>query len=264
MRALLVVCLGVLIACAASDAAPARWDPEVGDTWQWQLSAPPNTAYDVTVYDIDLFDTPAAVIDDLHAQRRRVVCYFSAGSSEDWRPDFGSIAESDLGVPLDEWPGELWLDTRSPIVRQIMRGRLELARDKGCDGVEPDNVDAYQHDSGFDLDAASQLDFNRFLAAEAHARGLAVGLKNDVDQIRDLVADFDFAVNEQCFEYDECDVYAEFTSAGKPVFNAEYAEPYRLNEHGERDALCQSAHAAGIQTLVLPPELDDSLRFACN
>ena len=264
MRALLVVCLGITAACAAPTAAPARWAPAVSDTWQWQLSGPLNTEYDVAVYDVDLFDTPPDVIDALHNEQRRVVCYFSAGSSEDWRPDFGSVVESDMGVPLDEWPSERWLDTRSPNVREIMRGRLDLARDKGCDGVEPDNVDAYQNDSGFDLDAASQLDFNRFLAAQAHARELAVGLKNDIDQIPELVADFDFAVNEQCFEYGECDAYADFTASGKPVFNAEYADQYRLNEHGERDALCQSARAAGIETLVLPLALDDSLRFACD
>ena len=145
-----------------------------------------------------------------------------------------------------------------------MRGRLELARSKHCDGVEPDNVDAYANDSGFDLDAASQVDFNRFLAVEARARGLAVGLKNDVDQIAALVPDFDFAVNEQCFQYDECDAYDAFVAADKPVFNAEYADRYQLNTGGARDGLCQSARAANIRTLVLPLELDDSLRFSCD
>jgi len=76
--------------------------------------------------------------------------------------------------------------------------------------------------------------------------------------------DFDFAVNERCFEYDECDGYAEFIATGKPVFNAEYADRFRLNENGARDTLCQSARAANIRTLVLPLELDDSLRFSCD
>ena len=54
---------------------------------------------------------------------------------------------------------------------------------KGYDGVEPDNVDRYVNASGFDLDADAQLAFNRFIANEAHARGLSVGLKNDLDQV---------------------------------------------------------------------------------
>jgi len=31
-------------------------------TWQWQLSGMVNTSYDVTVYDIDLFDSPESLI----------------------------------------------------------------------------------------------------------------------------------------------------------------------------------------------------------
>lgn len=264
MVAVLAVAATLLSACARDSRGPTRWTPSPNDTWQWQLAGQVNAGYDATVYDIDLFDAQPTIIDALHARGRRVVCYFSAGTSEDWREDFGRFDDSDIGHPLPEWPGERWVDTRSRNVREIMRGRLDLARSKGCDGVEPDNVDAYLHQSGFELDAATQLDFNRFLAAESHARGLAAGLKNDLDQIPELVSDFDFAVNEQCFEFTECEPYAEFVAAGKPVFNAEYADHYRRNAHGERDALCQSAHAAGIRTLVLPRDLDDSLRFACD
>ena len=31
-----------------------------------------------------------------------------------------------------------------------------------------------------------------------------------------------FVVNEQCFQYDECQEYLAFIEAGKPVFNIEY------------------------------------------
>ncbi len=58
-----------------------------------------------------------------------------------------------------------------------MLRRLDLAVTKGCDGVEPDNMDGYANDSGFPLTAEDQLTFNRFIANEAHRRGLAVGLK---------------------------------------------------------------------------------------
>ena len=76
-----------------------------------QLASPVNTAYDVAVYEIDLFETPADTIDALRAQGRRIVCYISAGSSEDWRPDF-DFAYSDMGLSLSDWPAERWLDTR--------------------------------------------------------------------------------------------------------------------------------------------------------
>src|SRR6185369_11730450 len=126
------------------------------------------------VYDIDLFDTPAATIAALKSTGRHVICYFSAGSYEDWRPDAASFPAAALGRALDGWPGERWLDTRADGVRAVMRARLDLARSKGCDAVDPDNVDGYTNGPGFPLTATTQLDYDRFLASEAHARGLAV------------------------------------------------------------------------------------------
>jgi hypothetical protein len=199
----------------------ALWTPTVADTWQWQIKGAIDTSHAASVYDIDLFDAPQATIDALKGQGRRVVCYFSAGSSENWRSDFSRFNAADMGSPLDSWPGERWLDTRSANVRAIMQSRLDLAVTKRCDGVEPDNMDAYQNQPGFALSAETQLDYNRFIAREARARGLAVGLKNDVDQLAALEPEFDFAVNEQCHQYAECGGYSVFTNNGKPVFNAE-------------------------------------------
>jgi hypothetical protein len=241
-----------------------RWQPAVADTWQWQLNGTLLTNIPVKVYDIDLFDNSAAAIAALQARNIRVVCYFSAGSSEDFRTDFGMFAPADLGKPLDGFANERWLDIRSQNVRNIMTVRLNLAQSKGCDGVEPDNVDGYTNDTGFALGPQDQLSFNRWLAAEAHARGMAVGLKNDVDQLAELQPDFDFAVNEQCHEFDECGGYSVFTGAGKPVFNAEYLARYAQNTGGARDSLCAAARSQQFRTLVLPLELDGSFRFSCD
>jgi len=240
-----------------------RWIPEVTDTWQWQLSGALNTTYDVVVYDIDLFDNPTDVMEQLHASGRKVICYFSAGSYEAWRSDAQYFASADLGETLDGWPDERWLDIRSSDVRQMMLSRLDLALQKGCDGVEPDNIDGYVNHTGFPLTADDQLDYNRFLANAAHERRLAIALKNDLDQVDDLVDDYDLAVNEQCHEYDECDALMPFIDAGKPVFNAEYASIY-INDTPRRSALCEDALNRGFQTLVLPLDLDGGFRYSCE
>ena len=103
-----------------------------------------------------------------------------------------------------------------------MQARLDLAVSKGCDGVEPDNVDSYANTNGLGLTAADQLDFNRFVAAEAHARGLSVGLKNDLAQVKSLQPAYDWALNEQCSQYGECSSLTPFVTAGKAVFGVEY------------------------------------------
>ncbi len=244
--------------------AAATWfHPAPGTTWQWQLTGTVNTSYDAALYDIDLFDSPASLIASLQAKGRKVVCYFSAGSDENWRPDAGEFKAADLGKPLSGWAGERWVDVRSANVRRIMRARLDLAVQKGCDGVEPDNVDGYANPNGLGLTAADQLDYDRFLATEAHARGLAVALKNDLDQVAQLEGDFDFALNEQCFQYQECGKLKAFVDAGKAVLNAEYKKTYRTDA-AARAALCQKANQLGLSTLVLPVALDDSFRFSCR
>lgn len=244
-------------------ATSTAWVPAVTATWQWQLTGAVNTTYAATAYDIDLVDTATETIQALKSAGKKVICYFSAGSSENWRPDFASFQSADMGSALDGWVGERWLDTRSANVRTIMKKRLDLAKAKGCDGIEPDNVDGYTNKSGFTLTAATQLDYNRFLATEAHARGLAVALKNDVDQLDDLAGNFDMAVNEECHAYDECSGYAVFVKAGKPVFNAEYASIYKT-AGSDRDALCAASKKLGLHTLVLSVDLDDSYRFSCD
>ena len=107
-----------------------------------------------------------------------------------------------------------------------MGARMDMAKQKGCDGVEPDNVDAYTSDNGgggFKLTYDDQIKYNTWLAQEAHARDLSVGLKNDLDQIEDLVTYFDWALNEQCWEYNECDALSPFIEgsaffSGKSTF----------------------------------------------
>ncbi len=198
------------------------WQPSPGTSWQWQLTGNIDTSFDVDMYDIDLFDVPQNVIDKLHADGRIVICYFSAGSYENWRPDADDFPESVKGSS-NGWPGENWLDIRAlDRLGPIMQARLDLAAARGCDGVEPDNIDGFTNRTGFPLSGADQLRYNKWLAEQAHARGLAIALKNDLEQVRELEPFFDFAINEQCYFYNECERLVPFVEAGKAVFGVEY------------------------------------------
>ena len=177
----------------------------------------------VPVYDVDWATTSADTVAELHGLGRHVICYVSVGTWESYRSDADQFPDDVLGRELDDFPDERWLDIRRlDVIGPIMAARLDVCRDKGFDAVEPDNVDAYANTSGFPLTGADQLAYNRFLADEAHARGLAIGLKNDLEQVRALEPYFDFAVNEQCFQYSECSRLTPFIAAGKAVFGAEY------------------------------------------
>jgi hypothetical protein len=205
--------------------AGRRWVPAPGTTWQWQLSGVVDTTVDAQVYDIDAVQNGADVVATLHAKGARVICYINAGAAEDFRPDHAAFPPQALGKN-NGWPGEWWLDIRQrDVLRPIMAARFDLCQRKGFDGVEADLVDAYANDTGFPLTAHDQLAYNRLLADLAHRRGLSIGLKNDLGQVPELLDDFDFAINEQCVQYAECDRLLPFIRAGKAVFHVEYDTP---------------------------------------
>lgn len=237
------------------DSRATWWSPEPDGSWQLQLADPIDTSVDADVFDVDGLDTPASIVAEIHDGGDRVICYISAGSFEDWRPDAGSFPDEVLGNPLPEWSGERWLDIRQmDDLEPIMAHRMDTCADKGFDAVDPDNLDGYSNDSGFPLSYDDQLRYNRMVAGLAHERGLGVGLKNDLDQIADLVDDFDFAVNEQCLQYGECDMLYPFLSAGKGVLHVEY--------EFEPTAFCESARSVGFSSTLKHFELG-SWRFAC-
>lgn len=218
-----VITIIALLAACTSPSLPAGRPPHATETWQYQLTGTIDTSVDAEIYDIDLFTTPTSVIDELHRAGRTVICYTSLGSLESRRPDASSVPQEIIGNELEDWPGEYWLDVRRlDRLEPFIAARLDLCKQKGFDGVEPDNVDGFNNDSGFPLTAEDQLAFNRKIAEMARARSLTVGLKNNLDQVDELIGDFDFAVNEECVQYRECDRLTPFVDAGKPVLHVEY------------------------------------------
>ena len=82
--------------------------PLPGASWQIQLDGAVDTTVDADVFDVDLFELSDEVAAAL--SERVLVCYLSAGSWEDWRPDAKSFPRTAIGEPLKGWPGERWAD----------------------------------------------------------------------------------------------------------------------------------------------------------
>jgi hypothetical protein len=203
---------------------PVWWHPSPGLTWQWQLDQAVDTFVDAQVYDIDLY-AEQPVIDELHGRDVKLIGYISVGSWEDKRPDSDRFPAELLGKAYVGWPGERWLDIRRlDLLAPIMRARLDLCAAKGFEAVEPDNIQIHDNDTGFPLTYADQWAYARWLAQEAHARGLAIGLKNAPEMVAQALPLFDFAVTEDAFFYNWIDQMLPFIDAGKPVFAAEYTD----------------------------------------
>ncbi len=235
--------------------ASTWWRPVAGLSWQWQLTG--ELDFDVVsdVIDIDL-DVDQSTVDYFHQRGTRVICYISVGSYEDWRDDAGQFPDEVLGKDYEGWAGEKWLDIRRiDLLAPIMRARLDRCAAKGFDGVEPDNIEIYTNDTGFPLTYADQLRYAEWLAEEAHARGLAIGLKNASDQVKDLVELYDFAITEDAFYYEWAGQMLPFIEVNKPVFSAEYTDL-----SGDFDAFCRSARELGFSVILKHRDLDAWLR----
>jgi Glycoside-hydrolase family GH114 len=235
----------------------SRWKPSVGDTLQIQYSGTLDRTKNVDIYNLDMFDTTTAQVALLHAQGRKVMCYINAGAWEDWRPDASKYPSIVLGNDYTGWPGERWLDIRRiDLLAPILRARLNLCRSKGFDGVDPDNINGYLNPTGFPLTAQDQLNFNIWLASEAHARGLSIGLKNDSEQLSSLLSYFDWGLTEDCYYQGGCADLSPFITASKPVFAVEYTDTGI-----DFNLFCQQASSLGLTGILKNRELDAYIRI---
>lgn len=225
------------------------WRPAPGTTWQWQITGTVNERVPAQMFDVDLFDARpgqqnGGIVKRLQRRGKVVICYLDTGAWESYRPDAGTFPRSVIGNSTG-WEGERWLDIRRgswPKFAPILWRRLDLARRLGCDGVEPDQNNPLGNDPGFPITRKDQKAWYLEVARQAHRRGLSVGMKNGIESIdRDTVAAFDWALNEECFQYRECNVLTPFVRAGKAVFQVEYLLP--------TIAFCRKASRLGFSSM---------------
>lgn len=233
-----------------------RYQPHLGESWQWQLTGNLNIDYDVDLYDIDLEESSKEVIDKIHKNGAKVICYFNAGAYEPYREDASKFSEDIIGKTMEGWEDEKWLDiSKYEKFSDIMTERMDLAVFKNCDGIEPDNIDGYQNDTGFNISYDNQLEYNKWLANEAHRRNLSIALKNDIEQAGELVSYYDFAINEECFYYNECEKLEVFSKENKAVLGVEYEL--------DIDEFCERANSYNYSWLKMSYELNGG-RYSCR
>lgn len=239
------------------------WQPAAGITWNYLLLSPPltNTTNGTQALGMDLFDVQTPIVQGLQQNGAKVICYFSAGSYENWRPDQAQFQPGDLGKSLKGWKGEKWLNVSSPNVHKIMEARMDLAVQKHCDAIDPDNVDGYDNDNGLGLTETDAINYLSFLSTAAHSRGLAIGLKNAGGIVGNVVDVFQFSVQEQCEQTKECEQYTPFISQNKPVFHVEYPKGDKTNNDvnisdTQKQQICSDPTAKGFSTIMKNMNLD--------
>ena len=259
--ALLAACGAAGAAQSAGPLAPAPspsatwWAPVPGSSFQYDLSDAGLPSPGASIEDLDWEATSASDVATLHGAGGRAVCYVDAGSYENWRPDAASFPAVVLGDTYVGYPNERWLDIRRiDLLAPIMDARIATCRAKGFDGVEFDNVDGYDNNTGFPLTLQEDEAYLANLAAYAHADGLAVGLKNAPEMLPAMASTVDFAVNESCWAQGWCAQDAPLRAEHKFIVDVEYDDVTSATQF--TSSYCPAAAALGDTTILKHPALD--------
>lgn len=267
----IAACSAIALTAIPSASADTIKPLTPGTSWQWQIDGNSinttildNVSNPKKMFDIDMEQTPASTITTLHNKGITVVCYMETGSWEKYRSDQSSFPASVKGKTMNGYPDERYVDIRQiSVLRPIMDARLDRAKAKGCDGIEPDIDDSWQENTGFPLTEAIQIAYNKQMIADAHVRGMSMGQKNGpVAKFTadELAAGADWALNEQCNQYSECGTdggnYSAYIKAGKAVFQVEYS----LNT----TKFCPKDNAANFDGLKKNVSLGATPRTACR
>jgi len=249
------------------------WKPRASEnlTWQWQLQGEIDTTLPVQVYNIDIA-VPQAKIDELKARGIKLICYFSAGTVESFRPDAPLFPQEIIGEQYEDLVDEQWVDYANiDAVASIMRARIETCKAKGFDAIEIDNVDAHNYETfdeqgevinigtNFNMTLDESIAYVRWLTNEAHSRGLGIGLKNAEEMVPDVVDEVDWMLVEDCFFDSWCLAATAFIDADKPVFMAEYDELVP-----DFTPACELAKSLGYSAIWRDTSLSTTLYLACE
>lgn len=248
--------LGIPVAIAAPPApvaCPDCYVPAPATSFQVQLQGDKiDTTVEADLFAVDWQVSPQ-VVADLKARGRRVFCYISVGSWEDYRPDKRRFPARVLGDEYGGYPDERWLDIRRVgVLEPIMTARMARCQRMGVDGVWFDNVDGFSEPdgTGFRISSDQQLTYNATLANDAHQMGLSAAFNNDPKQAAQMVAYFDWVLYElgrddvrSCFYNSSCQRLQPFHDAGKATFILEY-------KRSRMAAFCGMAVSRGFNGIV--------------
>jgi len=270
-----IIFLGIVtiqFSCSDSNDSPIISDdtpnseiyiPTPGTTFEWRLDElSSNFNTEAEVIDIDAFDATPELIANLQAQGKKVIAYLSVGSVEDFREDASVFPEEIIGNVYEGFEDEKWLDIREiDLLAPIMQARFNMIKEKGFDGIEPDNINGYQNNTGFNLTEEDAKVYCRWLIEEAHARNLSIGQKNAEELIPEMVDEFDWLLSEDAFVDDFYQQLSLYISNNKAVFFVEYTD--RISEEDFQNQVCPEAASQNFSAVLKNRDLT-AAAFYCN
>jgi endo-alpha-1,4-polygalactosaminidase (GH114 family) len=259
----LIACSGINDEISENQQPNSNYVIPIGKTFEWRLdSLNNNYSTNADVIDIDAFSATADLVANLKAQGKTVIAYLSVGSVENYRPDTNEFPESIIGNDYEGYPDEKWLDIRQiELLAPIMEARFNMIKNKGFDGIEPDNMNGYQNNTGFNISEEDAIVYSRWLIEQAHSRQLSIGQKNAEELIPILFDEFDWVLAEDAFVDDFYEELSPFISVGKAVFLVEYTDI--ISSENFQTQICPEAISRNYSAVLKNRDLTD-VTFYCN
>jgi hypothetical protein len=242
--------------------------------WDIQLSGTIDVSMPRLMYDLDLWalvpaqtmidygdgapvTVPAGAlagkIAELHARtpKTMVICHVETGALEMNRPDANKFPTGVTGDPVPGLATARFLDvsaTGRAKWASIMFKRFDLARQIGCDGIEPAHNDVASYISGLSISSEDSYSWYAEVARQGHMRELSTGMKDgdllggQLDASDDK---FDWLMIERCGEFQTCDAVMPFLTLHKAVFAIDYNRDVDGNVQGST-TVCQNQRTPGI------------------
>lgn len=232
LAALLLAATTLLITAEPSKAAVTLPPSRAGLDYQIGGAYPPASNVGIVIRDV----TAAPVAGKYN------VCYVNAfqvqeGHDGDWQSDLLLRDANGNKVVDPDWK-ETLLDLRTADKRTRAAAKVKAWIDtcaaKGYQAVEPDNFDSFSRSKNL-LTTTHVQEYVKLLSAHAHSKNLAIAQKNTPELAANRVANgLDFAVVEECGEWEECGDYAgpfdnrvldvEYTDSGRAAACAEWSD----------------------------------------
>jgi hypothetical protein len=211
---------------SANGTTASAWAPPPANaSFDYQIGEPYTPPAGVTVVSRDHDATAASGLYN--------ICYVNAFQAQTdaaswWKTNHPDLLLHDAkgNLVIDQDWDEILLDFSTAAKRAalttIVGGWMDGCASKGFKGVEPDNLDSWTRSKNL-LTESEAVAYAGSLVSYAHGKGLAVAQKNtaDLSTANARQAGFDFAVAEECADFDECQNYT--ATYGNHVIVIEYS-----------------------------------------
>ena len=209
------------------------------------------------VIDLDVLDTQKEIITKLKSEWKTVIWYINVWAIENYRDDYNDFPKNVVWKTYPGWEDEKFLDVRNyEKFQKLLLNRLDIAKEKWFDGIEPDNMDTYDtfSETWFKIYQWDMEKYLIWLNSEVNKRWMFLIQKNAPELSKRMEKYFDWALLEWAFYNSFSEKFSNYIKSWKTVFNVEYKDNTTKKEFLEK--ICPKSKEIWFTSILKNRDLD--------